>query len=120
MRHLEHLAGVWCEVDEIVDSTDDPRDATCAQCLRRAAAYGAAAAMRGAAVEAGVTQDPELVRERDEAIRKLGRMSAQLERQGAFFCTGCEVIKAERDCALQVENVSWCRACAPGTRKAVT
>lgn len=51
MRHLVVDVIQWCDEDG-GDSTEDPRDATCPECLRRAASYGAAAAMRYAAVEA--------------------------------------------------------------------
>lgn len=111
MSHLIINADTWCGGDG--DNTDDPRDATCAECLRIAAAYGAAAAMRYAAVEAGATRDPELVRERDEAIRRVDAINNALEEQRAFFCTGCLRLFKTTDRALNVNSVSWCYSCAP-------
>ncbi len=105
--------GSWCDSDEIRDVTDDPRDATCSNCLNRASSYGAAAAMRYAAVEAGVTHDPELVRERDEALRALNAINQAVTRQGGFFCTLCERIRPRGEVALVVNDVVWCNACAP-------
>lgn len=103
----------WCENSEDEDVTDDPRDATCAACLRIAAAYGAAAAMRYAAVEAGATRDPELVRERDEALRRLAAINALLEEENVFFCHDCERLMNMRDRGLHVPPSSWCWDCAP-------
>lgn len=111
IRHLIVHADHWCGLDG--DNTDDPRDATCTECLRIAAAYGAAAAMRYAAVEAGATRDPELVRERDEAIRRVDAINDALEVQRAFFCTGClRLFRVERR-GLNVNSTSWCDECAP-------
>lgn len=117
MKHLAVGDTVWCDDEDGVHETDDPRDATCTDCLRRAAAYGAAAAMRYAAVEAGATRDPELVRERDEAIRRVNAINNALEFQGrAFFCAGCERIFKVDERKLNVNAVSWCGECAPGRR----
>lgn len=115
--HLQPPAAdiTWCEADpENARTTDDPRDATCPDCLRRAASYGAAAAMRYAAVEAGVTQDPELERERDEAMRRLNAVNDALEKQSAFFCSDCMRLRNTKDRAVCANGVSWCKACAPG------
>ncbi len=110
--HLGYGDDVWCGDDEIRDVTQDPRDATCSDCLRRAASYGAAAAMRQAAVEAGVP-DPELVRERDEAIRRVDAINNALEGQRAFFCVGCLKLHKVTDRALNINTTSWCARCAP-------
>lgn len=108
---------VWCdEPGEDDDVTDDPRDATCADCLKRAAAYGVAAAMRYAAVEAGATRDPELVRERDEAIRRVSAIGAALEGHSAFFCHGCESLFRLDERKLHAGGLAWCVRCAPGAR----
>lgn len=120
MIHVEYMAGVWCEDDNIVDSTDDPREATCAECLRRAAAYGAAAAMRYAAVEAGKTQDPELARERDEAMRRLNMICKALEEERVFFCFGCTTLKPAAECGMRAGDVVWCTSCASRNRRALT
>lgn len=72
--------------------------------------------MRCAAVEAGATQDPELAKERDEAIRKLARMSDLLEGQGVFFCTSCEKLYRCADRKLNAGGLSWCDDCARGER----
>lgn len=113
-QHLEFGGALWCdEHQDHEGTTEDPRDATCSDCLKRAASYGAAAAMRYAAVEAGATQDPELIRERDEAIRRLGEISAQLERQSVFFCNDCLKLKSTDTRALVAGDISWCSACAP-------
>jgi tellurite resistance protein len=102
----------WCENSEDEEVTDDPRDATCSACLRIAAAYGAAAAMRYAAVENGATRDPELVRERDEAIRRLNAICDALEEENAFFCHDCERMMNTCDRGLHVPPSSWCVNCA--------
>lgn len=110
--HLLYSRGAWCD-DDSDDLTDDPRDATCSACLKRAASYGAAAAMRYAAVEAGATQDPELVRERDEAIRRVNAVNDALETQNVFFCNDCMRLSSVEKRALTAGGVSWCRECAP-------
>lgn len=115
MKHLEMGGVVWCD-DDVSETTDDPRDSTCIDCLRRAAAYGAAAAMRYAAVEAGATQDPELVRERDEALRRLNAIGDALELQGAFFCHDCLKLKRVDERKISAGAVAWCRDCAPQRR----
>lgn len=116
MKHLE-IGGdtVWCEpeTNDYIDVTSDPRDSTCASCLKIAAAYGAAAAMRYAAVEAGATQDPDLVRERDEAIRRVNAVNDALEAQGAFFCNDCLKLCRVENRGLCVNSTSWCTRCAP-------
>ena len=115
--HLLYSRGTWCD-DDSEDVTDDPRDATCSDCLKRAASYGAAAAMRYAAVEAGVTQDPEVARERDEAIRRVAAINDALEKQGAFFCNDCMRVGSVTDRALTAGRASWCGNCAPHTVRA--
>lgn len=111
--HLDYGVDIWCENQDGADSTSDPRDATCEECLKRAASFGAAAAMRYAAVEAGATRDPELVRERDEAIRRVNAINDALERQRAFFCNDCMKLCSTSDRALNINSVSWCVHCAP-------
>lgn len=115
MRHLFVGDDTWCDdAAGEVEATDDPRDATCGACLQKAAAYGAAAAMRFAAVEAGASRDPELVRERDEAIRRLSAVTDALESQSrAFFCTGCLQLFPTTKRSLAVDRLSWCSTCAP-------
>ncbi len=113
-QHLEFGGAIWCDdAQDHEGSTEDPRDATCSDCLRRASSYGAATAMRYAAVEAGATQDPELVRERDDAIRKLNLVNKLLERQNAFVCADCQELKRINDRGAHVGTVSWCNECAP-------
>lgn len=110
----------WCGEENAIDVTDNPRDATCPACLCRAAEYGAAAAMRYAAVEAGATQDPELVRERDNALHKVNAINNALERQKAFFCEDCMKLYNVAQRALSVNGVSWCEQCAPHDGKVPT
>lgn len=129
MKCLHHNGGLWCDLervgvqtpiarrDALASATNDPRDATCGGCLKVAAEYGAAAAMRYAAVEAGVAQDPELARERDEAIRKLDTFMEAVRRQHAFFCTSCEKLYPEAALAIEIGGVSWCESCAAAPRK---
>lgn len=115
MTHLVFGGVIWCPVDgdEQIEATDDPRDAGCSECLRAAAAYGAAAAMRCAAVEAGGTRDPELVRERDDALRRLNAINDALEGQRAFFCNDCLKLFSVGDRALSAGQMSWCKQCTP-------
>lgn len=113
-QHLDFGGVIWC--DDAQDSegtTDDPRDATCSDCLKRAASYGAAAAMRYAAVEAGATQDPELVRERDEALTRVKHINRALEQKDAFFCNDCLRLHHVSERGLSAGGVSWCADCAP-------
>jgi len=112
--HLESGGMIWCDEHQDHESiTEDPRDATCGECLKCAASFGAAAAMRYAAVEAGATQDPELVKERDVAIEKLNMLTVELEAQHIFFCVGCSKLKATDVRNLRVGSMSWCGGCAP-------
>lgn len=112
--HLEFGGAIWCDdAQDYESSTEDPRDATCSECLKRAASFGAAAAMRYAAVEAGATQDPDLVRERDEALRRINLINKSLLGQGAFFCVDCVTLNRLADRGLCVGNQSWCKSCAP-------
>jgi hypothetical protein len=113
MKCLELGAGPWCGDDTARDTTDNPRDATCSECLKIAAEYGAAAAMRYAAVEAGVTHDPELERERDAALETVNRINRAITRQGGFFCTSCQIIRPLQDRAVVANDVMWCRTCLP-------
>jgi hypothetical protein len=69
--------------------------------------------MRYAAVEAGATRDPELVRERDEAIRRLNTINDALERERCFFCHDCMSLISTTDRALEAGGLSWCMKCAP-------
>lgn len=112
--HLEFGGQLWCDdAQDHEGTTEDPRDATCSDCLKRASSYGAATAMRYAAVEAGVTQDPELVRERDEAIRRLEAIGDALEGREAFFCTDCLKLHHVSNRGLDTGKLSWCKGCAP-------
>lgn len=111
--HLTHGVYSWCQNVGKDGSTEDPRRATCSECLRKAAEYGAAAAMRCAAVEAGGARDPELEAERDEALRRLNTLGAELEKRGAFFCNGCDELCATRDRAVQAGFAGWCKECVP-------
>lgn len=114
MKHLFFGDAVWCpEAEDAMDVTDDPRDATCSECLKHAAEYGAAAAMRYAAVTAGVTHDPELERERDEAIKRVQAINNALEKQNAFFCNDCMKLYSTRQRGLSAGGASWCVFCAP-------
>lgn len=121
--HLHMAEIIWCEnvsEDDITDCTDDPRDATCVDCLRKASAYGAAAAMRCAAVEAGGGSDPELEKERDEALRHLNAITDALESQRAFFCNDCLKLKRVDERAMTAGKLSWCDRCAPRRPKVIT
>lgn len=112
--HLECGGQLWCDDAQDHETiTEDPRDATCIECLRRAAAYGAAAAMRYAAVEAGATQDPELARERDEAIRRLNATNKLLDQRGAFVCYDCGGMFRADQRTVQAGFTSWCATCVP-------
>ena len=115
MIHLVFGGVLWCDADgdEEITITEDPRDPTCLECLKRASSYGAATAMRYAAVEAGATRDPELIKERDEAMRQLNEIQRAVNRQGGFFCNACGRIRALSDRALATNDVAWCLACAP-------
>lgn len=129
MKCLHHNGGLWCDLERVgvqtpvarkealATATDSPRDATCITCLKVAGEYGAAAAMRYAAVEAGVTHDPELARERDEAIRKLDTFTEAVRKQHAFFCTSCEKLFPDAALAIEAGGVSWCENCAQAARK---
>ena len=113
-QHLEFGGAIWCDdAPDHETTTEDPRDATCSDCLKRAAGYGAAAAMRYAAVQAGATQDPELVRERDEAIRRLNAVGDALEKQHVFFCNDCLKLRGTDKRTLTAGSMSWCSDCAP-------
>jgi hypothetical protein len=113
-QHLEFGGREWCDdAQDHEGRLEDPRDATCSDCLRRAAAYGAAAAMRYAAVEAGATQDPELVRERDDAIKRVGSINEALKLRGMFFCNDCTLLHRIQDLGLEAGGALWCKACAP-------
>ncbi len=105
--------GTWCDGDDIRDVTDDPRDARCLDCLNRAAAYGAAAAMRAVAVENGEPRDPELIKERDDALRRLNAIQNALEGQHAFFCHDCMKLCSVGNRAMSAGQISWCTRCAP-------
>lgn len=129
MRCLHHNGGLWCDLERVgvqspparrealASATNSPHEATCSVCLKVAAEYGAAAAMRYAAVEAGVTQDPELSRERDEAMRKLDTFIEAVRRQHAFFCTACEKLFPDSALAMEIGSVAWCGDCAAKPRK---
>lgn len=118
MSHLAFGDCVWCDGEEeadIDDAVNDPRKATCVECLQRAASYGAAAAMRCAAVEAAKqSTNNDITRERDEAMRRLNAMQAALERQAtAFFCHSCLRLYKMSECVLTAGGLSWCAKCAP-------
>ena len=116
MKHLIINGDPWCDTDDFYDNIDDPREATCSNCLKIAAAYGAAAAMRYAAVEAGATRDPELVRERDAALEQVNRINRAIARQGGFYCFGCQRILARSELKIVANDVAWCTECAPHGR----
>ncbi len=121
MKHLLRNGYTWCACRSKdgqrppvgFDSTSDPRKAECANCLLSAAEYGAAAAMRYAAVEAGATQDPELARERDAAIARVRAIGDALEQQNAFFCNDCMRLRSTTARGLTAGGASWCTDCAP-------
>lgn len=116
MKHLVIYGEPWCDRASGTDFTDDPRDSTCPDCLKIAAAYGAAAAMRYAAVEAGATRDPELVRERDAALDQVNRINRAITRQGGFYCNECGRIRALNERGIVVNDVVWCTDCSPHGR----
>ncbi len=113
-QHLEFGGAYWCDDHQDYEgSTEDPRDATCSDCLKRAASYGAASAMRYAAVEAGATQDPELVKERDNALKRVDTIYKALEMQSEFYCSDCNRILSTHERGLSAGGTSWCFECAP-------
>ncbi len=115
MRHLSVNDQPWCDLDLTgLDSfVEDPREATCLDCLQRAASYGAAAAMRGAAVEAaGAVKDPELEAERDEAIKQLDGFRKAFAGGGGFVCESCTKCFNIKRAVLEVGSQRWCDNCA--------
>jgi len=116
VKHLSREATgtltTWCKRvtwDEIVR---DPRDSNCVDCLREAAAYGAAAAMRCAAVEAGGSSDEELVAERDHAVAELDKLRGILGQHQLFACAGCSRLFNIDLVAFHVGLMAWCPDCA--------
>lgn len=124
MRHLiSNIDGegysdeYWCGADahsteNAQHETADPRDSTCAECLRNAAEYGAAAAMRCAAVEAGAERDPELEKERDHAIAELNKLQEILGQNGLFACAGCSRLWHVDAAGFCVGASAWCHECS--------
>jgi hypothetical protein len=115
MKHLfdtyEGPFSVWCD-EEGGEGTHDPRDSDCPSCLREAAEYGAAAAMRCAAVEALGSSDDELRAERDHALAQLTKVERSLHAIGFFFCHGCDRITNAKDAGMLVP-VRLCTTCVP-------
>lgn len=112
MKHLVHTdCATWCDVPEYGD-TDDPLEATCTECLRAAATYGAKAAMRCAAVEAGAERDPEIAQERDEAIAALDKLRKILGDNELFPCAGCSRLFHVQHMAFHVGLTAWCEECS--------
>lgn len=111
MRHLAFGDDPWCDADLIDHLVNDPRDCDCAPCLRKAAGYGALAAMRGAAVEAGAHRDPELVQERDEAVQRLDNLRAELAKRDLFPCHGCNAVMPTHCAVTTIGNTRWCFRC---------
>ena len=110
MRHLTRSGTVvWCE-DPTGELTDDPRDSDCSECLREAAEYGAAAAMRCAAVESMASSDPELRQERDHALAQVAKIQKALNDVGWFWCAGCDNIIRTEDAGMLVP-IRMCRGC---------
>ncbi len=102
---------VWCQSDD-ADATGDPFKATCTDCLREAASYGAAAAMRCAAVEADAHRDPELEKERDEAIAALDRLRGVLGENELFVCAGCQRMYHVQVMGFHAGLMAWCADCS--------
>lgn len=100
-----------CEGDNGDLITEDPRDATCVDCLRRAASYGAAAAMRYAAVEETQFRDPELQQERDFAVAKLNEFRKALADVDMYVCEECCEPDGLPHAVLHVGTQHWCRDC---------
>lgn len=100
----------WCNA--VDDSTDDPLEATCTDCLREAATYGAKAAMRCAAVEAGAERDPEIEKERDEAIVALDTLRKILGDNELFPCAGCSKLFHVQNMGFHVGLMAWCNECS--------
>lgn len=113
MSHLRDSrvsARAWCGGDG--DRTEDPDVASCCECLREAASYGARCAMRCAAVEALSSTDEELAQERDHALAQVAKIQKTLNDVGWFWCTGCDNIIRTEDAGMLVP-VRLCRGCAP-------
>lgn len=100
----------WC--DQRGEDTDDVHAATCTACLREAASYGAAAAMRCAAVEAGGSTDEELIAERDNAIAELDKLRGILGQHQLFACAGCSRLFNIDLVAFHVGLMAWCPDCS--------
>ncbi len=114
MKLVKHLLvgdDVWCESEDD-DGTRDPLAATCTACLREAASYGAAAAMRCAAVEAGAERDPEIEKERDEAIAALDRLRSILGDSELFPCAGCNRLFHVQAMGFHAGLMAWCSDCS--------
>lgn len=102
----------WCGERSLADTVDDPLEATCTDCLRAAATYGAEAAMRCAAVEAGAERDPEIEKERDEAIAALDRLRSILGENELFPCQGCDRLFHVQLMSFHVGLMAWCSECS--------
>ncbi len=103
---------VWCEASGEGKVTEDPYDADCADCLREAATYGAKAAMRCAAVEAGAERDPEIAKERDEAIAALDKLCGVLGENELFVCAGCQKMYHVQGMGFHAGLMAWCSDCS--------
>lgn len=122
MKHLsrnveDSLVRTWCKLDlgqRASEATpDDPRVADCVECLRMAASYGAAAAMRCAAVEAAEFHvDEETAAERDAAVAALTRFHMALASSGFFVCTECQMMQDLQFTGFEVGPLRWCKRCA--------
>ena len=116
MRHLVKnecdYTALWCRATRADEHTSDPLEATCAACLREAATYGAKAAMRCAAVEAGAERDPEIERERDEAIAALDKMRKILGDNELFPCQSCSKLFHVQNMGFHVGLMAWCHECS--------
>ena len=118
MKHLafgecdeEGYVKHWCGLQFLIDdSATDPRDADCTSCLREAAEYGAAAAMRCAAVESIGAGDDELRQDRDHALRQLSKLERAMYSVGFFLCPSCDLITKTEDAGMLVP-IRLCRAC---------
>lgn len=114
MKHLsrDRLQATWCGRITPDEDAVDPHDADCAACLREAATYGAKAAMRCAAVEAGASSDPEIAAERDAAIAELDKLRGIIGQHGLFACAGCSRLFSTDLVGFHVGLTAWCGDCS--------
>ena len=95
---------VWCGGSGGVD--DDPRVASCHACLTNAATYGAAAAMRAAAIE--FANNTEAVKERDTIMAEIAAMREALAENDLFHCRRCQTVMHK---GFKGRTEAWCKAC---------